>query len=75
MRLLETFGGDFPTGRQITTEVVRDNINHPCNAFNAEFNAHESFDKLAWGIEAQEQPGEQASHLILFSIDPTVSIL
>ena len=27
-------------------------INHPSNAFNAESNAHESYDKLAWGIEA-----------------------
>ena len=27
-------------------------INHPSNAFNAESNAHESYDKLTWGIEA-----------------------
>ena len=66
MRALEAF-----TGRAITTEVVRDKINHPCNAFNVENNAHESFDNLAWGIEAQEQPGGQVSHLI-FSIDPSV---
>jgi len=27
-------------------------INHPSNAFNAQSDAHESYDKLAWGIEA-----------------------
>jgi len=66
MRTLEAF-----TGREITTEVVRDKINHPCNAFNLENNGHESFDKRAWGIEAQEQPGGQVSYFI-FSIDPIV---
>jgi len=43
---LETF-----TGRTLADEVVK-MINHPSNAFNAESNAHESYDKLAWGIEA-----------------------
>ena len=66
MRVLEAF-----TGRAITAEVVRDKTNHPCNALNVESNAHESFNKLAWGIEAQEQPGGQVSHL-LFSIDLTI---
>jgi len=33
-------------------------INHPSNAFNAESNAHESYDKLAWGIEAVEADGQ-----------------
>jgi len=28
------------------------NINHPCNAFNVESNAHDMFDKIAWGVEA-----------------------
>jgi hypothetical protein len=32
-------------------------INHPSNAFNAEANAHESYNKLAWGIEAVEADG------------------
>ncbi len=63
MRVLETF-----TGRAITAKIVRDKTNHPCNAFNVQIDAHESFDKLAWGIEAQEQPGGQVSYLI-FSID------
>jgi hypothetical protein len=66
MHALEAF-----TGREITTEVVRDKTNHPCNAFNVQNDAHESFDKLAWGIEAQERPGGQVSHLIFF-IDPTI---
>jgi hypothetical protein len=35
-------------------------INHPSNAFNAESNAHESYDKLAWGIEAVRD-GEQVN--------------
>ncbi len=59
------------TGRDITTKVVRDKINHPCNAINLQNDAHESFNKLAWGIEAQERPGGYVSYLI-FSIDPTV---
>ena len=33
-------------------------INHPSNAFNTESNAHESYDKLAWGIEALEADGQ-----------------
>jgi len=33
-------------------------INHPSNAFNAELNAHESYNKLAWGIEAVEANGQ-----------------
>jgi hypothetical protein len=65
---LETF-----TGRAITAEVVHGNINHPSNAFNAESNAHESFDKLEWGIEAVEQPGGRVSHPIS-SIDHTLRI-
>jgi hypothetical protein len=43
---------------------VKENINHPCNAFNAEFNAHESFDKLAWGIEAVHN-GEEVNNFSL----------
>ena len=31
---------------------MKKNINHPCNAFNAEANAHDTYDDLAWGIEA-----------------------
>jgi hypothetical protein len=40
---------------------VKENINHPCNAFNAESNARESFDKLAWGIEAVYE-GEEVNN-------------
>jgi len=43
---LETF-----SGRELAKEV-KDDINHPCNAFNVESNAHDAYDKLAWGIEA-----------------------
>jgi len=32
-------------------------IDHPSNAFNAESNANESYDKL-WGIEAVEADGQ-----------------
>jgi hypothetical protein len=48
LKTLETFAG-----RQLATDVIS-NINHPCNAFNAQSDAHESYDKLAWGIEAVE---------------------
>ena len=51
------------TGRPIAEEV-KENINHPCNAFNTEFNAHESFDKLAWGIEAVHD-GEEVNNFSL----------
>ena len=43
---LETF-----TGRPLADEVVK-MINHPSNAFNAQSDAHEIYDNLAWGIEA-----------------------
>ena len=49
---LETF-----IGRPIAEEV-KNNINHPCNAFNVETNAHDTFDKLAWGIEAMSSGTE-----------------
>jgi len=52
LNALETF-----TGRPITEEV-KNNINHPCNAFNAQTDAHETFDKLAWGIEAVYEDGK-----------------
>jgi len=34
---------------------VSDNINHPCNALNVQVNARDSFDKLAWDIEAVKE--------------------
>jgi hypothetical protein len=46
LRALETF-----SGRRLSDEVVN-NINHPCNAFNMQTDASESYGKLAWGIEA-----------------------
>ncbi|KIM82383.1 hypothetical protein PILCRDRAFT_7786 [Piloderma croceum F 1598] len=39
------------TGRPIAEEV-KNKINHPCNAFNAQTDARDTFDRLAWGIEA-----------------------
>ena len=33
-------------------------INHPSNTFNAESNAHESYNKLIWGIEAVGADGQ-----------------
>jgi hypothetical protein len=46
LKALETF-----TGWQLADEIIN-NINHPCNAFNAESSAHDSYKQLAWGIEA-----------------------
>jgi hypothetical protein len=57
-------------GRAISADVVREKINHPSNAFNAESNAHESFDQLAWGIQAVQQPGGEVSHIIFYKILP-----
>ena len=54
------------TGRAITADVVRERINHPSNAFNVEYNAHESFDQLAWGIQALQQPGGEVTHIISY---------
>ncbi|KDQ64171.1 hypothetical protein JAAARDRAFT_74941 [Jaapia argillacea MUCL 33604] len=45
------------TGNAITAEGVQGNINHPSNAFNVQRDAQVSFDQLAWGIEALQQPG------------------
>jgi len=50
LRTLEAF-----TGGAITADVVHGKINLPSNAFNVENNAHDSFDKLAWGIQALQQ--------------------
>jgi hypothetical protein len=43
---------------------VKENINHPCNAFNAQSDAHESFEKLAWGIEVVYE-GEEVNNFSL----------
>ena len=64
LRSLESFAG-----HAVVAEVVSANINSPRNAFNAQNDAHDYFDQLAWGIEAQQQPGGEVSHLV-FSIDP-----
>jgi hypothetical protein len=63
LRVLKIF-----TGRQLATKEVKDNINHPCNAFNVEANAHGSYDKLASGIEAVLHGNEVNKHI---SIDNT----
>jgi len=49
---LETFAG-----WTLADEAVK-MINHPSTAFNAESNAHESYDNLAWGIEPVEANGQ-----------------
>jgi hypothetical protein len=47
---LETF-----TGRPLAGEV-KNNINHPCNAFNVQTDAHDTYDKwpgaLRWYVMA-----------------------
>jgi len=65
LRTLEAF-----TGRAITADVVREKINHPSNAFNVQNDAHESFDKRAWGIQALQQPGGEVSHIIFYRFYP-----
>jgi hypothetical protein len=35
-----------------------DSINHPRNAFNVQTDAHDSFAKLTWGIEAVDDDGQ-----------------
>ncbi|KIM44992.1 hypothetical protein M413DRAFT_442950 [Hebeloma cylindrosporum] len=69
LNALETF-----TGRQLADEVVK-NINHPSNAFNAESNAHESYDKLAWGIEAIHDDGEWKYYFrVIHRKSPTIRL-
>ncbi|KAI9571790.1 hypothetical protein HD554DRAFT_2312089 [Boletus coccyginus] len=58
LRTLEAF-----TGHAITANVVCEKINHPSNAFNAQNDAHESFDQLTWGIEALQQPGGEYKYI------------
>ena len=43
---------------------MKENINRPCNAFNAQADAREAYDKLAWGIEAI-QVGNEVNKLLL----------
>ncbi|KDQ64175.1 hypothetical protein JAAARDRAFT_43339 [Jaapia argillacea MUCL 33604] len=59
LRALDAF-----TVREITAEVVQANVNHPSNAFNVESNAHESFDRLEWGIEALQQTGASTPQML-----------
>ena len=61
LNALESFSG------KPLSEEVKKNINHPCNAFNAETNAHDSYDDLAWGIEAI-QVGNEVNILLLIEI-------
>ncbi|KAI9573805.1 hypothetical protein HD554DRAFT_2325537, partial [Boletus coccyginus] len=51
------------TGCTITADVVREKINYPSNAFNVQSDARESFDQLAWGIEALQQPGGEHKYI------------
>jgi hypothetical protein len=47
LRAIEVF-----TGEKLRADTVQKSINHPTNAMNIGSNAHDSMDKLAWGIEA-----------------------
>ena len=46
------------TGKEVSAEMIRQNIHSPRNAFNVETDAHEAFDNLTWGIEAVDVNGE-----------------
>jgi hypothetical protein len=46
------------TGNQLSAGAIRENINHPRNAFNVERNAHDRFEQLNWGIEATHANGQ-----------------
>ena len=46
------------TGKAISAQTILGNINHPRNAFNAQSDAHDKFDQLAWGIEAIAADGQ-----------------
>ena len=61
------------SGRQLAEEV-KENINHPCNAFNAETNAHDAYDKLAWGIEAIQVGNEVNRTFFIESSDDRSNI-
>ena len=56
LRVIEAF-----TGNMLSAKTILDNINHPRNAFNVEANAHNSFSKLTWGIEAVDYGGQVRS--------------
>jgi len=61
------------TGSRILAETSQARINDPCNAFNIESNARDYFDKLAWGIEAQQQAGGEVRYLVCF-FDRTLQV-
>ena len=48
-------------GAAIRDDVVS-HLNNIGNAMNLEQNAHTSYDKLKWGIEANEEGGEVRLH-------------
>ena len=50
---------------------MKDDINHLSNAFNAQTNAHATYDKLVW-IEAI--PGSEVNRLLLIKV-PRSNIL
>jgi hypothetical protein len=52
------------TGFRIVADVAQAHTNDPSNAFNVESNAHDYFDQLSWGIEAQQLAGGEVSHLV-----------
>ena len=61
LNALESFSG------KPLSEEEKKNINYPCNAFDAQADAHDSYDNLAWGIEAI-QVGDEVNILLLIEI-------
>jgi len=45
-------------GNSVKTQDIAPFINHPVNALNLEYDAHDSNKKLAWGIEARSESNE-----------------
>ncbi|KAF8586398.1 hypothetical protein K439DRAFT_1659753 [Ramaria rubella] len=52
------------TGKEITSEDIQANINHPRNALNLQNDVHDFYDsKMAWGIEAIRQPNGRYKYI------------
>ena len=56
--------GNNVCGRQLAEEF-KSNINHPCNAFNAEANAHDAYDNLTGDIGAIQVGNEVNKFFLL----------
>jgi hypothetical protein len=55
-RAIESF-----THLEITSEEISRIINQPMNAINIQGDAHDSYDSMAWGIEATLLPDGKVS--------------